>query len=236
MNEKTKTYLVPVAIIVAGLLIAGAIFLSNKESANPNQAGGETFNKELLASVAKSIGLNKSEFEACMTSERPVQTVEEDIKDGENIGIQGTPFAVILKDGKPINVIPGALPIEQLKSVLDLIIAGTGGVKDFTKEEKDTISKLSPINDEDHSLGNKNAGVQIVEFSDMDCPYCKSFNNTIDQLIEMYGDKIGVVYRHFPLTQLHPNAKTEAEATECAAELGGNTAFWQYFNKLQLKM
>ena len=46
------------------------------------------------------------------------------------------------------------------------------------------------------------------------------------------GDKVAWVYRHFPLDSLHPKARKEAEATECAWELGGNTAFWKYVDKV----
>jgi protein-disulfide isomerase len=44
--------------------------------------------------------------------------------------------------------------------------------------------------------------------------------------------KVAWVYRHFPLDQLHSKARKEAEATECAAELGGNDKFWAYLDRL----
>jgi len=93
---------------------------------------------------------------------------------------------------------------------------------------------LAPITSEDHILGNPNAEIIIVEFSDIECPYCKRFHETMNQVIEEYGKdgKVAWVYRHFPLDQLHSKARKEAEATECAAELGGNTGFWDYTNKL----
>ena len=50
--------------------------------------------------------------------------------------------------------------------------------------------------------------------------------------MEEYPDEINWVYRHFPLTQLHPNAETKAQATECVGELGGNDLFWTYLDKL----
>ena len=50
--------------------------------------------------------------------------------------------------------------------------------------------------------------------------------------LEAYDGKIAWVYRHFPLDQLHPKARKEAEASECAADLGGNIAFWSYVDKV----
>ena len=94
--------------------------------------------------------------------------------------------------------------------------------------------KLNPVTKEDHILGNPNADVVVVEFSDTECPFCKSFHSTMNKIITEYGKggRLAWVYRHFPLTSLHSKAVAEANATECAASLGGETAFWNYINKI----
>lgn len=92
--------------------------------------------------------------------------------------------------------------------------------------------KLKPISDEDHIIGNKEASVVIVEYSDTQCPFCKRFHETMHQIIKEKGNDIAWVYRHFPIPQLHPNANLEAMATECAAEQKGNEGFWQYIDEL----
>lgn len=80
----------------------------------------------------------------------------------------------------------------------------------------------------DHIRGNlKQAQVAVVEYSDMECPFCKRVHPTYQQIMQEYGDKVIWVYRHFPLS-FHANAAKEAEASDCAAELGGNDAFWKY--------
>lgn len=93
---------------------------------------------------------------------------------------------------------------------------------------------IKPVDQEDHVLGSSNAKITIVLYSDIECFYCKNFHHTMEQIIEEYGknETVRWVYRHFPLEQLHPTAPKEAEATECAAELGGNAKFWEYINKL----
>ena len=76
--------------------------------------------------------------------------------------------------------------------------------------------------------GPKTAPIEIVEFSDFQCPYCQRANPTVEQVLSTYGDRVHFVYRHFPLPS-HPNARPAAEASQCAAEQG---KFWPYHDKL----
>jgi protein-disulfide isomerase len=94
-------------------------------------------------------------------------------------------------------------------------------------------SNLAPVTKDDHILGNPNAIIKIVEYSDPSCPYCKSFHPIMRKVIEEYGPsgKVAWVYRHFPL-DFHPNANKEGQAMECAAKLGGNEKFWEYTHRL----
>jgi len=95
-----------------------------------------------------------------------------------------------------------------------------------------TEDNLLPITEKDHILGNPNAPIKIVEFSDTECPFCKGFHPVLRQIVAEYEGEVAWVYRHFPLISIHPRALKEAEATECAAELGGNTAFWAYLDRI----
>lgn len=88
-----------------------------------------------------------------------------------------------------------------------------------------TISKT------DHIRGNKDAKITLVEYSDLECPYCKQFHPTMLELMNTYQDKIRWVYRHYPLS-FHQNAQKEAEASECVAKLGGEDAFWKYIDTM----
>ena len=67
-----------------------------------------------------------------------------------------------------------------------------------------------------------------MEFSDFQCPFCRQFHPTVQQAFNEYGDKVRWVYRHFPLTQIHPNAQPAAEASECVGEQKGSEGFWQF--------
>jgi len=81
-------------------------------------------------------------------------------------------------------------------------------------------------------LGNKDAKVKVVEFSDFQCPFCKRyFDDANKQITDTYSKtgKITFAYRHFPLNSIHPNAQKAAEASECANEQG---KFWDYHDLL----
>ncbi|MCR4280473.1 MAG: DsbA family protein [Candidatus Komeilibacteria bacterium] len=91
---------------------------------------------------------------------------------------------------------------------------------------------LQPVTDEDWIKGDQKAPVTVVEFSDTECPFCQRFHDTMNQLLVDYDGKVNWVYRHFPLTSLHPKAPKEAEALECAGDQGGNEKFWAYTDLL----
>lgn len=71
----------------------------------------------------------------------------------------------------------------------------------------------------DHTLGNPNASVQLVEYADFQCPGCAAFHPIVKQLMKDYADKVYYAYRYFPLPQ-HPHAKIMADAAEAASKQG----------------
>lgn len=96
------------------------------------------------------------------------------------------------------------------------------------------LENIIPISREDHIRGNPDAVLKIVEYSDTECPFCKQFHSTLQRVVDEYGPSgtVAWVYRHFPLDGLHPNARAQAEATECAADIGGQNAFWAFLDRL----
>lgn len=114
---------------------------------------------------------------------------------------------------------------QQIKSV------GTD-VKQNGQQAK-SADAIRPVSKEnDHILGNPEAPITIVEYSDTECPFCKQFHSEMHTIVADYAGQVAWVYRHFPLHTIHPKAIPEAEATECAAELGGNDAFWTYLDRI----
>lgn len=108
---------------------------------------------------------------------------------------------------------------------------GDGSLPGLPAEKE---ASVRPVSKDDHILGNPNAPVVIVEYSDFECPFCKTFHATMQEIMRTYGKdgKVAWVYRHFPLEQLHARATNEALASECVAELGGNEKFWTYIDRI----
>ena len=78
------------------------------------------------------------------------------------------------------------------------------------------------------ATGPAAAPIELVEFSDFQCPYCFAAGPALKQVFSTYGDRIRFVYRNFPLSN-HPNARPAAEAAQCANEQG---KFWPYHDRL----
>lgn len=110
------------------------------------------------------------------------------------------------------------------------IYFGTGTSATYVPGQSTTQTfKIAPVTEKDHYRGSRSAELVIIEYSDTECPWCKVFHNTMLEVLRSYGNRVAWVYRHVPYHSLAPK---EAEATECAAELGGNQSFWNYVDKL----
>jgi protein-disulfide isomerase len=91
---------------------------------------------------------------------------------------------------------------------------------------------VNPVTDADHILGNPNASVMMLEYSDTECPFCQRYQPIMHKIIDNFGKdgKVAWAYRHFVV---HKDfAPKESEALECVAELGGDTKFFQYLDTL----
>ncbi len=132
----------------------------------------------------------------------------------------------------------------QLTIPLAIVVAGAliagaiyfGGSAPTLRDNNNVVDMedvtIQNVSEKDHYLGVANAKIVIAEYSDTECPFCKIFHYTLKDILATYGSDVAWVYRHFPIQQLHPKALKEAEATECATELGGKQAFWRYLDKI----
>lgn len=189
-----------------------------------------------LKAYAKELKLDTNKFNSCLDSKKYANTVSEDMNYAQTVGVGGTPASFI--NGKFLS---GAQPFENFKEIIDKEISGTGS-EDVTVYSKtlqdmadpkygafDPKKKEVKINPSDPVKGPAGAKVTIVVYSDFECPFCVRFYPTVKQIEETYKENVKVVFKQFPLTQIHPNAQAAAEASLCANEQG---KFWEYHDKL----
>lgn len=101
----------------------------------------------------------------------------------------------------------------------------------YTPVKVETLS-LEKVADNEHMRGDKDASLTWIEYSDLECPFCKRIHPDLQKMMDEYKGKVRWVYRHFPLNAIHPKAQKAAEAAECAGSLGGNDIFWKFVDKL----
>jgi protein-disulfide isomerase len=178
---------------------------------------------------AKEIGLDLAKFKADLASPEIEKQVKQDSEEGMRVGANGTPTFFV--NGRKVS---GAQPFEAFKSIIEEELKSADellgqGVKIeavYTKLTEREPPKASPGNAP--MKGGKNAKVQIIEYSDFECPFCGRVNPTIKQIMDTYGDKVAIYFKQNPLP-FHKNAGPAAEAALAAHEQG---KFWQMHDKL----
>jgi protein-disulfide isomerase len=96
------------------------------------------------------------------------------------------------------------------------------------KDESEIVRLSRPVNDQDHVLGPQSAPVTLVEYGDYECPYCRQLHPIIHEIMER-AEGLRFIYRHFPISKLHPHAARAAEGAEAASAQG---RFWEMHNLL----
>lgn len=107
---------------------------------------------------------------------------------------------------------------------------GTGNPSPSAPAAPQPVAGTAPAVDAkaDHIRGNVNAKVTLLVYSDFECPFCGRFVPSLEQAAKEYGDKIRIVFRHFPLS-FHQQAMPAALSAECASEQG---KFWEFHDEL----
>lgn len=181
----------------------------------------------LVAKATDVTGVKEGDIQKCIDSGEMADRVAAQMASGQTGGVQGTPGTVVFVDGKPAELIGGALPYEQVKVIIDKYV--NGGAIDPTLAAD--VANATGVTNDDNYRGKTGAKIVLVEYSDYECPFCERFHPTMTQVMDEYGDQVGWVFRHYPLS-FHPSAQKAAEAAECVFKLEGNDAFWDFTDRL----
>lgn len=192
----------------------------SNSSRSANLAGGAAAEPSLTVENfkkwARDLDLDGKQFDTCFDSGKYADEITKDIADGTASGITGTP-GFFVND----TAISGAQPYASFKNAIEAALSGKG--------DKNAAAPASA--DDDPFIGNANAPVTMIEFSDYQCPFCLRFwSETLPQIKKDYIDtgKVKFVYRDFPLN-IHPMAEPSARAANCAGEQG---KYWEYHDKI----
>jgi len=206
--------------------------------------------QDVFSRLAEESGAAMDEYATCVDGENTAQLVNDRVIDGQRRGISGTPSFQFVRvaDGALFSLV-GAQPFEAFEGLIDAILAGESpeaiaqaNAEAQPRQENPlwaTPEGLAADPDRpgynmagDQYEGSLDAPITMIEFADFQCPYCKQHAETTKPVLdEQYVDagKLLHVFKHFPLTQIHPAAPNAAVAAECAAEQG---KFWEMYDLL----
>ncbi|MCE9517516.1 DsbA family protein [Candidatus Nomurabacteria bacterium] len=206
------------AIVVAGFLIMIGILIARNNSV-PQEP----------KTLSEQVGVSKDALTACI--QENITTIDElgnKITASVNSamsaipqGERGTPYTVVIGQNGAKGEIKGALTYEAVKSIINEVASG--------KVTKPYTGNVEPQNADDHVLGNPEAVITLIEYSDYECPYCKQFQPTLQQIVESSNGNVKWIYRHYPL---HQGSFEKLVAADCVAKIKGNDAFWAYSDLL----
>jgi protein-disulfide isomerase len=215
-------------------------------------ANQQTMDRPTYEKYAQELGLNMGKFKASLDAEKGKDAIQADATGGGKIGARGTPAFFI--NGKFLS---GAQPFEMFKAKIDeevktaeaLVAKGTpkakvyevlmkdaksevaaapagGGGEEKGPEQDKTIFKVAAGSS--YSKGAKNPALDVVIFSDFQCPFCSRVEPTLKQMEKEYGSKVRFTWKNYPLP-FHNNAEPAAEAAMAA---GAQGKFWEMHDKL----
>ncbi len=187
-------------------------------------------NESSVKQAARELGLDGVAFDQCFDNQTPRQRIQEDFDEGRRWGARGTPTFFI--NGR---IIGGLLPKTQFFQIVDAVLAEAEGQalpEGVVAPPPEPTPDLSFAPEIFAVLGDVNAPVTIVEFSDYQCPFClRYFQQTFEAIKQNFVDtgKVRYVFKDFPITQIHPQAPKAAESAECAGEQG---RYWDMHDRL----
>ena len=191
--------------------------LTTEESAGiGQQQSAAGYGPQDIRNWATEIGLDTNEFNSCFDSQKHLDQIRSDYQDGLALQVTGTPAFFIGTESDGLIFVSGAQPYDVFKNVIDSYLNGTA------PEAQVTLAG-DPIENTTSLIGNRDAQVVIVEFSDFQCPFCRAFyTETLPQIESEYidGGEVVLVYKEFPLTSIHPGAVHYGLAAQCAQEQG----------------
>jgi protein-disulfide isomerase len=170
-----------------------------------------------MKELAKKLGMDSGKFDSCLDNGTYAQRVSDELKEGQELGVSGTPSFFI--NGV---MLVGAQPQSTFETIIEAELKNGTGDAEAKKLGEDGLRKkvsygTGPIK------GAANAKIKVMEFTDFECPFCERAFPTVEAIMKKYEGKISLEYRSYPLP-FHPLAQKAAEGALCANDQG---KFWE---------
>ena len=218
------------AAVIFGVLFLIAIFGGFSFGGGSGSSGGGGTATDIGASglsvqslkvYADELGLNKGDFNDCLDSGKYTSEVNKETSQATAAGGRGTPYFVIVNNNNGNTAaVSGAVPWSNIEAAISAVSSISENL-------------VVQIEDNDPILGDANAGISIVEFSDFQCPFCGRVHTDaladFKQSSYFTNGEVNLVYKQFPLSSIHPFAQKAGEASLCAHDQG---MFWEYHDTL----
>lgn len=186
---------------------------------------------EVFLRYGTELGVAGEGFGTCLEENRFADAVEADLALGQGRGVSSTP-SFFLNDQPVI----GAYPLDYFNQAIAAVGAGETVAAEPQAQPQGPAAKPTPativMDDSAGELGDNDAPVIIVEYTDYQCPYCnRHAMETLPRLISEMIDagRVRYIVKDFPLDSIHPEARSAAVAARCAAEQG---AYWAMHDEL----
>lgn len=192
-------------------------------------------NQALLKRLAGRLKLNMKQFEKDLGSKQSQKLIDRTMEEGQEVGVRGTPNVFfngrLVKGARPYDVIR-PLVEEELNKGRQLKAKGVKIPYDTFLAQGTTFSAVSDvvldIDTKDAPAKGTGSQLEIVVFSEFQCPYCRRIKPALDGLLGLFGGRARLVFKHFPLDR-HENAHLAAQATMAAHAQG---RFWEMHDLL----
>lgn len=190
---------------------------------------GSGMDVDSLKSAASDLGVD---IGSCLDNQETAEKVREDMAEARSRGVSGTPSFWVGDE-----LVVGALPYETLSAKVDEKLSGDAAPAPSpapAPAPAPAPTEKTDVAVGDYFLGDEDAPVTVIEFSDFECPFCgRAHSQTYPEIYSNYIEtgKVKYYFRHFPLG-FHQNAQKAGEAAECAGKLGGSESFFEYADVL----
>jgi protein-disulfide isomerase len=195
-----------------------------------------------LASAAKEVGIDPDRTKKVIATHKYRSVIDADTTLADDLNASGTPHFFV--NGRRL---VGAQPFEMFQTVIDeeiknaeaLLAKGIAPRRLYAEIMKNGMNPPPPERKSVPApsgavpfLGSAKAKVVIQEFADFQCPFCARVQTTLKDALSAYPGKIKLVWRHLPLSSIHPDAALAAEAAAEAWKQKGSAGFWKMHDLL----